>query len=70
MTGEEMGLSLKAARERVCLVQTHVESPGLREQLQIAYDAICRVGVMVDRHWSKHDFPATAELDDDWDIQP
>jgi len=52
-----MGLSLKGARERVCLVQTHVGSEGLRHQLQLAYDAICRVGVMVDPHWSVHDEP-------------
>jgi len=57
VTGEEMGFSLKGARERVCLVQTHVGSEGLRHQLQLAYDAICRVGVMVDPHWSVHDEP-------------
>ena len=58
--GDRLYLDLKGSRERLCRAQTHIESEAHREQLQVAINAINRVGSFHCPQWSKYDLPTTA----------
>lgn len=69
MTGDDAGLKLRGARERLCAVQTYLGHEGgwlaepLRVNLQEAIDRIDRVGVIIDPRWSVHNEPPIGDPD-------